>query len=40
MLSNIDKFKKLHVKPGEKLNLLSKHEEKFVSFLKGIKKSI
>ena len=40
MLSNIDKFKKLHVKTGEKLNLLSKHEEKFVSFLKGIKKSI
>ena len=34
MLSDIDKFKKLNVKPGKELNLL------LVSFLKGIKKSI
>ena len=40
MLSDIDKFKKLNVKPGKKLNLLLKHEDKLVSFLKGIKKSI
>ena len=40
MLSDTDKFKKLNVKPGKKLNLLLKHEEKLVSFLKGIKKSI
>ena len=37
MLSDIDKFKKLNVKPGKELNLLLKHEEKLVSFLKGIK---
>ena len=37
MLSDIDKFKKLSVKPGKKLNLLLKHEEKLVFFLKGIK---
>ena len=40
MLSDIDKFKKLNVKPGEELNLLLKHEDKLVSFLKGIKKYI
>ena len=40
MLLDIDKFKKLDVKPGKKLNLLLKREEKLVSFLKGIKKSI
>ena len=40
MLSDIDKFKKLNVKPGKELNLLLKHEDKLVSFLKGIKKSI
>ena len=40
MLLDTDKFKKLNVKPGKKLNLLLKHEEKLVSFLKGIKKSI
>ena len=38
MLSDIDKFKKLDVKPGKQLNLLLKHEDKLVSFLKGIKK--
>ena len=37
MLSDIDKFKKLNVKPGKELNLLLKHEDKLVSFLKGIK---
>ena len=40
MTSDIDKFKKLNVKPGKELNLLLKHEDKLVSFLKGIKKSI
>ena len=40
MLSDIDKFKKLNVKPGKELNLLLKHEDKLVSFLKGIKKYI
>ena len=40
MLSELDKFKKLNVKPGKELNLLLKHEDKLVSFLKGIKKSI
>ena len=38
ILSDIDKFKKLNVKPGKELNLLLKHKEKLVSFLKGIKK--
>ena len=37
MLSDIDKFKKLNVKPGKELNLLLKHEHKLVSFFKGIK---
>ena len=40
ILSDIDKFKKLNVKPGKELNLLLKHEDKLVSFLKGIKKYI
>ena len=40
MLSDIDKFKKLNVKPGKELNLLLKHEDKLASFLKGIKKYI
>ena len=40
MLSDIDKFKKLIVKPVKELNLLLKHEDKLVSFLKGIKKYI
>ena len=29
MLWDIDKFKKLNVKPGKELNLLLKHEDKF-----------
>ena len=37
MLSDIDKFKKLSVQPGKKLNLLLKHEDKLVFFLKGRK---
>ena len=40
MLSDIDKFKKLNVKPGKELNLLLKHEDKLISFLKGIKKYV
>ena len=32
LLLDIDKFKKLNVKPGEKLNLLLKHEDKLVLF--------
>ena len=40
ILSDINKFKKLNVKPGKELNLLLKHEDKLVSFLKGIKNSI
>ena len=40
MLSDIDKFKKLIVKPSKELNLLLKYEDKLVSFFKGIKKSI
>ena len=37
MLSDVDIFNKLNVKPGKELNLLLKHEDKLVSFLKGIK---
>ena len=37
MLSDIDNFKKLNAKPGKELNLPLKHEDKLVSFLKGIK---
>ena len=40
VLSDIDQFKKLNVKPGNELNLLLKQEEKLVSFLKGIKNYI
>ena len=40
MLPDIDKFKKLNVKSGKELKLLLKNEDKLVSFLKGIKKSI
>ena len=40
MLSDIDKFKKLDVKPGRELNLLLKREDKLVSFSKGITKTI
>ena len=40
MLLDKDKFKKLDVKHGKELNFLLKHEEKLVSFLKGIKKTI
>ena len=40
MLSDIDKFKKLNAKPGKELKLLLKHEDKLVSFLKGIRKYI
>ena len=40
MLSDIDKFKKLILKPGKELNLLLKHKDKLVSFLKGTKKFI
>ena len=31
MLSDIDKLKKLDVKPPKELNLLTKHEEKLIS---------
>ena len=37
MLSETGKFKKRIVKPGKELNLLLKHEDKLVSFLKCIK---
>ena len=37
MLSDIDKFKRLNGKPGKELNLLLKHEDNLVFFLKGIK---
>ena len=40
MLLDIDKFKKPNVRPGKELYLLLKHEDKLVSFLKGVKKSI
>ena len=40
MLSDTDKLEKLDVKTGKQLNLLLKHEDKLVSFLKGIKRSI
>ena len=40
MLSDIDKFKKLDVKPRRELNLLLKREDKLVSFSKGITKTI
>ena len=39
-LSDIDKFKKLNIKPGKELNLLLKHEDKLVSLLKGLKNYI
>ena len=32
MLSDIDKLKRLNYKPGKKLNLLLKHEDKLVFF--------
>ena len=38
MLSDIDKFKKLNVKPGKELNLLLKHEDKLVSFFERYQK--
>ena len=37
VLSDIGKFKKRIVKPGKELNLLLKHKDKLVSFMKGIK---
>ena len=37
MLLDIDEFKKLNVKPGKEFNLLLKHEDKLVSFLKVIR---
>ena len=40
MLSDIGKFKKPNAKPRKELNLLLKHEDKLVSFLKGIKKYV
>ena len=40
ILSDIDKFKKLNVKPGKELNCLLQHEDKLVNFLKHIKKSL
>ena len=40
ILSDIDKLRKLAVQPGQELNILLKYEDKLVSFLKGIKKSI
>ena len=39
-LSDIDKFKKLNIKPGKELNLLLKHVDKLVSLLKGLKNYI
>ena len=38
--SYIEKFKKLDIKPKKELNLLLKHEDKLISFLKGLKDSI
>ena len=40
ILSDVDKFKNLDGKTVKELNLLLKHEEKLISFLKGIKRSI
>ena len=40
ILSDIDKFKKLNVKPGKELNSLLQHEDKLVNFLKRVKKSL
>ena len=40
MLSDIHKFIKLNVKPVKEPKLLLKHEDKLVSFLKGIRKYI
>ena len=40
ILSDIDKFKKLNVKPGKELNCLLQHEDKLVNFLKRVKKSL
>ena len=38
MLLDINKFKRRNVKLKKELNLVLKHEDKLVSFLKGIKK--
>ena len=40
ILSDIDKFKKLNVKPGKELNCLLQHEHELVNFLKRVKKSL
>ena len=40
ILSDIDKFKKLNIKPGKELNCLLQHEHKLVNFLKRVKKSL
>ena len=40
ILSDIDKFKRLNVKPGKKLISLLQHEDKLVNFLKHVKKSL
>ena len=40
ILSDIDKLKKLNVKPGKELNFLLQHQDKLVIFLKLIKKSL
>ena len=40
ILSDVDKFKNLDGKTVKELNLLLKHEEKLISFLKGVKRSI
>ena len=40
ILSDIDKFKKLNVKPGKELNCLLQHEDKLVNFLKRVEKSL
>ena len=40
ILSDIDKFKTLDVKPRKELNCLLQHEDKLVNFLKRVKKSL
>ena len=40
ILSDIDKFKRLNVKPGKELISLLQHEDKLVNFLKRVKKSL
>ena len=40
ILSDSNKFKKLHTKPGKEINLLLQQEDRVTNYLKKIKRSI